>query len=76
MPVEETTRGIVTIYKQAAALCLPGSRDVTPSKQTGGQRLLCVYCPGHVGVAVNGRADRLAGKDLCVSTVLDMLESR
>ena len=47
-----------------------------PSRYTGGQRFLWIYCPGHAGVKGHDRADRLAGKDSCESTVLDMLESR
>ena len=34
------------------------------------QKLLWVYCPGHAGVKVNDRADRLAGKAVLTSGLL------
>ena len=35
-----------------------------------------MYCPGHAGVKEDDRGDRLAGKDSCGCTVLDVLGSR
>ena len=44
--------------------------------QESAKKYTHIYCPGHAGVKGSDRADRLAGKDSCGSTVLYMLESR
>ena len=67
-------RGICT-YPHGSVVDF-GTQSASLARTAQRLRILWIYCPGHAEVKGNDRADRLAGRDSCGSTVLDMLESR